>query len=76
MMITKMKQGGSYIVTGFSLNCPDGYMHKLLALGFVPGSQFMIKQIAPLGSPYLIIIDNFSLYVRKDDLAFIKVKPI
>ena len=69
----KVKQ--HYKIIGFKADCPKNYMHKLLSLGFIPGSKFYIAHRALFGNPYHIIIKNFSVSLRAKELQFIEVQP-
>jgi len=64
----------SYKIIGFHKICPKNYMQRLLVLGFLPGSTFIVKNIAPLGNPYQLFIRNCLVFLRKRDLDLIQVE--
>lgn len=72
----KLNVGKSYQVIGFSDQCPNNYMHRLLAFGFVPGIRFDILGVAPLGNPYEIEIQGVKLSLRKNELNYVKVLAV
>ncbi|WP_216782184.1 ferrous iron transporter A [Candidatus Profftia tarda] len=65
-----------YKIIAFSpLMCPS-YRHKLLSLGFLPGSPFSVVRIAPLGDPIEVKSRRVSLVLRKKDLALLTIERI
>ena len=54
----------SYKITGFSRDISPAYRQKLLSLGMLPGSQFSVLRVAPLGDPLQIETRRTSLVVR------------
>ena len=52
----------------------DDYRQRLLSLGLVPGADFIIERVAPLGDPIEVILNNGEqVTVRKHEAAIIKV---
>jgi Fe2+ transport system protein FeoA len=49
---------------------------QLLTFGFTPGSTFYIKKKALFGNLYHIMINNFSLVLRGNDLQLIEIKRV
>ncbi|HJO92184.1 MAG TPA: FeoA domain-containing protein [Victivallales bacterium] len=66
----------TYKVEGFSKNCPSAFMHNLLSMGFIPGSTFEVKKIAPLMDPCQIEIKGFFVSLRKSELNLMEVKEL
>ncbi|TQI77728.1 ferrous iron transport protein A [Serratia fonticola] len=61
----------TYKITGFSSEISPAYRQKLLSLGMLPGSQFDVIRVAPLGDPIEIRTRRVSLILRKKDLDLI-----
>ncbi|MGF6191849.1 ferrous iron transporter A [Serratia sp. 2723] len=61
----------TYKITGFSNEISPAYRQKLLSLGMLPGSQFDVVRVAPLGDPIEIKTRRVSLVLRKKDLDLI-----
>lgn len=62
--------------TGFieELKCDDRLTKRLLALGFVEGTEVLVKKKAPLGDPIIINLRGTDLAIRKRDAQLIYVK--
>ena len=65
-----------YLINGFKSNCPHYFKNKLLSLGFIPGECFYVVKKALFGNPYHIIIRNFSVSLRNNDLDLIQLTSI
>lgn len=50
--------------------------HKLLAMGLLPGANIKIHHIAPLGDPIELLVDSFSICVRRQDLHQLTLEPV
>jgi len=51
-----------------------GYRKKLLAMGLIPGTEFGITRVAPMGDPVEIQVRGFKLSLRKGEAATIQVE--
>lgn len=47
------------------------YRQRLIAMGLIPGTEFIVSRIAPLGDPMEILVRGFALSLRKDEAATI-----
>ncbi len=47
---------------------------KLLEMGCLPGETILVKNIAPLGDPIAILVNGYTLGLRKAEAAAIIVK--
>lgn len=45
---------------------------RLLGFGICPGSIVQLKDIAPLGDPFIITNDTVEIAIRKNDLEFLE----
>ncbi|ROS05440.1 ferrous iron transport protein A [Sinobacterium caligoides] len=52
------------------------YRRKLMCLGLTPGCEFRVVRSAPLGDPIEIRVRGFSLSLRRDEAAVVKVERI
>ncbi|KAB7894935.1 ferrous iron transporter A [Rouxiella sp. S1S-2] len=66
----------SYKIVGFSRDISPAYRQKLLSLGMLPGSQFNVLRVAPLGDPLQIETRRTSLVVRKKDLQLLTLLEV
>ncbi|MGV3344268.1 ferrous iron transporter A [Enterobacteriaceae bacterium LUAb1] len=66
----------SYKIIGFSGTIPPVWRKKLLSLGMLPGFNFDVIRVAPLGDPIEIKIRRVSLVLRKKDLSLLQLEPI
>jgi len=49
-------------------------MHKLLDMGFVPGSEIKVIRVAPLNDPMELKIHNYHISLRKSEANLIEVE--
>jgi ferrous iron transport protein A len=52
------------------------YRKKMLSMGLLPGTEFVLKRIAPLGDPIEIEIRGFALILRKKEAKVLKLERI
>ena len=50
------------------------YRRKLLSMGLTPGVEFQVTRYAPMGDPVEIRVRGFSLTLRKDEAAALRVE--
>jgi ferrous iron transport protein A len=60
-------------VTGFGEGS-KAYRRKLLSMGLTPGAEFVVTRYAPLGDPVEIRVRGFSLTLRRDEAAALRVE--
>lgn len=70
MNITEVKQGQTATIVGIREG-NDSYRAKILALGLIPGTSFVLKNVAPLGDPAEIFIRGYNLSLRKEEAAIL-----
>lgn len=75
MNIKELKIGDKVKVLGFSQG-ESTYRSKMLAMGLIPGVEFTIKRIAPLGDPLEIEVRGFSLILRKNEADVLKIEKL
>ncbi|MEL6588843.1 MAG: FeoA family protein [Bacteroidota bacterium] len=47
----------------------------LMKLGVLPGDQFWVSNVAPLGDPIAITINRTKVSLRRKDASFVIVEP-
>jgi len=52
----------------------DKFAKRLLALGFIEGTEVKVMATAPLGDPIIINLRGFNLAIRKNDAKNIYIK--
>lgn len=50
------------------------YRNRLMSLGLIPGTEFQVKHIAPLGDPVDIRVRGFHLSLRRDEAGTMEVE--
>ncbi|MFN3234966.1 MAG: ferrous iron transport protein A [Gammaproteobacteria bacterium] len=73
MKLSALHKGDKGKITGIAKsNTP--YRQKLLALGLLPGTSFIINRIAPLGDPIELLVRGFHLSLRKHEAEILSVE--
>jgi ferrous iron transport protein A len=54
----------------------DEIFLKLMEMGFIPGENVMIEQVAPMGDPIAIQIAGYQVSLRLNEASKIIVEPI
>lgn len=73
--ISELKVGDRAKVAGFT-ETGRGYRRKLLTMGLTPGAEISITRLAPMGDPVEIRVRGFSLSLRKEEAAALKVEKL
>jgi len=75
MTLEEMVPGQVAEITGYHAG-HAAYRAKLLALGLTRGARIKLVNVAPLGDPVGLEVRGFSLSLRKDEAAVLKVKRV
>jgi len=75
-IMAKLKPGQHYRLIGFKPQCGGHYRHKLLAMGFVPGTQFTALRVAPLGDPIELRIKGFFVSLRQREIDLMELETV
>lgn len=54
----------------------SAYRQRLVAMGLLPGTPFVVSRIAPLGDPVEITVRGFALSLRKDEASILEIKEV
>ncbi len=73
--LDKLKVGDKVKIIGFQKSQP-AYRSKLLAMGLTLGTEFKLIRIAPFGDPIEISVRGFSLVLRKNEAAILKLERV
>lgn len=71
--LAALKKGQKAIITGFNI---DAIPLKLLEMGCLPGNEVELLQIAPLGDPIYINVNDSHVAIRKETAVEIDVEMI
>ncbi|MBU3110318.1 FeoA family protein [Clostridium lacusfryxellense] len=72
MSVYDLKPGDKAFID--SISGDDKFAKRLLALGFIEGTEVKLVATAPLGDPIIINLRGFNLAIRKNDAKNIYIK--
>jgi ferrous iron transport protein A len=52
------------------------YRQRLIAMGLIPGTEFLVSRIAPLGDPVEITVRGFALSLRKNEAGILQIERV
>lgn len=52
------------------------YRQRLVAMGLIPGTEFVVSRIAPLGDPVEIRVRGFALSLRKHEASILQIEGV
>ena len=50
------------------------YRQRLIAMGLIPGTEFAVSRMAPLGDPIEILVRGFALSLRKAEAGLLQIE--
>jgi len=62
----QLQVGDHAQISGFK-DVPEAYRNRLMSLGLIPGTPFVVQHRAPLGDPVAILIRGFRLSLRNHE---------
>lgn len=71
LTVNQMKCGEKYLIKEIHT---EMLPIKLLELGCLPGNKVELVEIAPLGDPYYLIVNDTHLAIRKEMGQYIEVE--
>lgn len=75
MQLSEMKIGSRGLIIGLNAG-EQVYRQRLIAMGLIPGTEFQISRIAPLGDPVEISVRGFALSLRKGEAKILKISEV
>lgn len=75
MKFSELKSGQKARVTAIKKG-DNVYRQRLIAMGILPGTEFTVSRVAPLGDPVEIEVRGFALSLRKDEAAIIEIELV
>lgn len=52
------------------------YRQRLLSMGLLPGTEFKIQRVAPLGDPIELAVRGYALSLRRDEASILQVEKV
>ncbi len=52
------------------------YRQRLISMGLLPGTEFTVSRIAPLGDPVEITVRGFALSLRKGEASILQLEQV
>jgi ferrous iron transport protein A len=52
------------------------YRHRLITMGLIPGTEFTVLRMAPLGDPIEIDVRGFTLSLRKQEANILQIEEV
>lgn len=52
------------------------YRQRLISLGLLPGTEFTVTRMAPLGDPIEILVRGFALSLRKAEANILSIEKL
>lgn len=52
------------------------YRQKLLSMGLLPGTEFKIARVAPLGDPIELAVRGYALSLRRAEACILQVEKL
>lgn len=75
MQLREMKIGTRGRITGINAG-ESVYRQRLIAMGLLPGTEFIVSRIAPLGDPVEITVRGFALSLRKGEACILNIEKV
>lgn len=75
MQLGDMQVGNKGLI--LKVNSGDkAYRQRLIAMGLIPGTEFIVSRVAPLGDPIEITVRGFALSLRKQEATILHVQGV
>ncbi len=52
------------------------YRQRLIAMGLLPGTEFVVSHIAPLGDPIELIVHGVALSLRQNEARILHIEEV
>lgn len=73
MQFSELTSGNSARIIGYAAGNPV-YRQRLIAMGLIPDTKFIVLRVAPLGDPIEILVRGFALSLRKHEAAILQIE--
>lgn len=73
--ISELKIGDKARITALTGGAKE-YRQRLISLGLIPGTEFIMTRIAPLGDPIEISLRGYALSLRKDEASILTIEKL
>jgi len=75
MQLGEMKIGTKGLIVKVNSG-NSAYRQRLVAMGLIPGTPFVVSRIAPFGDPIEITVRGFALSLRKDEARILEIEEV
>ena len=75
MKLSDLQIGETGRITGITPG-EKYYRQKLLSMGLIPGTEFKIARVAPLGDPIELAVRGYALSLRRDEAHILQVEKV
>ena len=75
MQVNELKIGDKARVVALAKN-EKIYRKRLIDMGLIPGTEFKVLRMAPLGDPIEIEVRGFALSLRKDEATILTIEEV
>jgi ferrous iron transport protein A len=75
MQVNELKVGDKVRVISLAKG-DKVYRQRLIAMGLIPGTEFTVQRMAPLGDPIEILIHGFALSLRKIEANILQIEEV
>lgn len=75
MLLSEMRTGQKGKILRLNAGEPV-YRQRLIAMGLIPGTEFTVSRLAPLGDPVEITVRGFSLSLRKHEASILLIEEV
>lgn len=74
MTLREAEVGKTYVIK--KINGAGPLKRRIMDMGLVKGSKFLVRKVAPLGDPVQINIRNYELSIRRADAELVEIEEI
>lgn len=75
MLVSELKSGHKVRIIAL-VGGEKAYRQRLIAFGLLPGTEFTVSRIAPLGDPIEILVRGIALSLRKAEAAILEIEEM
>ncbi len=75
MQVSELKIGQIARIRSFGSG-EKNYRKQLISLGLIPGTEFTVLRMAPLGDPIEILVRGFTLSLRKMEANMLQIEEV